>query len=278
VFALTASFFVVELGAGLLSGSLSLISDAGHMAADVVTLGAALLATHVATIPDRTGRRTYGRYRAEVFASGLAVLMMLGVAVYIVVEAVERIGHPVQPASGVMLAVGVLGLLINAAGIALLRAGASESLNVKGAYLEVLADAIGSVGVIAAGLLISWTRQPVWDTVIAVAIALFVAVRASMLGREVLTVLGQHAPADVEPEEILEALESVEGVSDVHDLHVWQLTSGMNVATAHVVAERGTDHTRVLAECTRLLRERFDIEHATLQLEAAGGDCFGADW
>ena len=246
------------------------------MAADVVTLGAALLAT--VDIPDHSGRRTYGRYRAEVFASGLAVLMMLGVAVYIIVEAVERIGHPVQPASGVMLAVGILGLLINAVGIALLRAGASESLNVKGAYLEVLADAIGSVGVIVAGLLISWTRQPVWDTVVAVAIALFVAVRASMLGREVLAVLGQHAPAGVEPDEITRALEAVAGGSDVHDLHVWQLTSGMNVATAHVVATPGTDHTRVLAECTELLRERFDIEHATLQLEVTDGGCFGANW
>ncbi len=278
VFALTATFFLVELGAGLISGSLALISDAGHMAADVVTLGAALVATRIATIPDPSGRRTYGRYRAEVFASGLAVLMMLGVSVYIVVEAAHRLAEPVRPASGVMLAVGAIGLAINAVGVVLLRSGASESLNIKGAYLEVMADAIGSVGVIAAGLLVSWTGMPFWDIAVALTIAVFVSVRAAILGREVLAVLGQHAPAGMEPEEILAALVGVPGVADVHDLHVWQLTTGMDVATAHVVASPSADHTEVLAACTALLREKFSIEHATLQLEASDGGCFGANW
>lgn len=278
-FGLTATFFVVELVAGLVSRSLALVSDAGHMAADVVTLGAALVATRLATLPDETGRRTYGRYRAEVFASGLAVLMMLGVAVYIVVEAVRRFGQPVDPTSGVMLLVGLIGLAINAVGIVLLRGGASESLNVKGAYLEVMADAIGSVGVIVAGLLVLYTRQAFWDTVVALAIALFVAVRALMLGREVIAVLGQHAPAGVEPREILDALARVEGVVDVHDLHVWQLTSGMDVATAHLVAADVGAEPRVLSAASTLLREQFHIEHATLQVESAsGGGCQGTDW
>lgn len=278
-FGLTATFFVVELVAGLVSRSLALVSDAGHMAADVVTLGAALVATRLATLPDETGRRTYGRYRAEVFASGLAVLMMLGVAVYIVVEAVRRFGQPVEPTSGVMLLVGLIGLAINAVGIVLLRGGASESLNVKGAYLEVMADAIGSVGVIVAGLLVLYTRQAFWDTVVALAIALFVAVRALMLGREVIAVLGQHAPAGVEPREILDALARVEGVVDVHDLHVWQLTSGMDVATAHLVAADVGAEPRVLSAASTLLREQFHIEHATLQVESAsGGGCQGTDW
>ncbi|MBB1496321.1 cation transporter [Propioniciclava sp. MC1595] len=278
-FGLTAMFFVVELVAGVVSGSLALISDAGHMAADVVTLGAALLATRLAAMADTTGRRTYGRYRAEVFASGLAVLMMLGVAVYIVVEGVRRFGQPVEPTSGVMLVVGVVGLAINAVGIILLRGGAGESLNVKGAYLEVMADAIGSVGVIVAGLLVLWTGQSFWDTVVALAIAVFVAVRALMLGREVLAVLGQHAPAGVEPQEILTALAEVEGVADVHDLHVWQLTSGMDVATAHLVAADGQSEQAVLTAASVVLREQFEIEHATLQVESAsGGSCQGADW
>ena len=278
-FGLTAAFFVVEFVAGLLGRSLALVSDAGHMAADVVTLGAALVATRLATLPDETGRRTYGRYRAEVFASGLAVLMMLGVAVYIVVEAVRRFGQPVEPTSGVMLLVGVLGLAINAVGIVLLRGGASESLNVKGAYLEVMADAIGSVGVIVAGLLVLYTRQAFWDTVVALAIAVFVAVRALMLGREVVAVLGQHAPAGVEPREILDSLARVEGVVDVHDLHVWQLTSGMDVATAHLVAADDGSEPRVLAAASTLLRERFHIEHATLQVESTSGEgCQGTDW
>ena len=206
-FGLVLAFFVVELVAGLLSDSLALISDAGHMAADVVTLGAALVATRIATRKDTTGRRTFGSYRAEVFASGFAVLVMLGVSIYIAVEAIGRFGSPGEPASGVMLVVGAIGLVINLISIALLRAGASESLNVRGAYLEVLADSLGSVGVIAAALLVRFTGATWWDTGIALAIAAFVAVRAVMLGREVLAVLGQHAPADVEPREILEALE-----------------------------------------------------------------------
>ncbi|MDO5678646.1 MAG: cation diffusion facilitator family transporter [Propionibacteriaceae bacterium] len=278
-FGLTATFFLVELVAGLVSGSLALVSDAGHMAADVVTLGAALVATRLATLPDASGRRTYGRYRAEVFASGLAVLMMLGVAVYIVVEAVRRFGQDVEPTSGVMLTVGLIGLAINAVGIVLLRGGASDSLNVKGAYLEVMADAIGSVGVIVAGLLVLYTQQAFWDTVVALAIALFVAVRALMLGREVIAVLGQHAPAGVEPREILDALARVEGVVDVHDLHVWQLTSGMDVATAHLVAADLGAEASVLSAASTLLREQFHIEHATLQVEStSGGVCQGTDW
>ena len=133
----------------------SLLSDAGHMAADVVALGAALVATRIATRPDTTGRRTYGSYRAEVFASGLAVLLMLGVAGYVVVEALRRFGDPVEVQSTAMLVVGTIGLAVNVVAILLLRGGADESLNVKGAYLEVVADAAGSVGVIAAGVLVS---------------------------------------------------------------------------------------------------------------------------
>ena len=184
----------VELAVGLATGSLALISDAGHMAADVVALGAALVATKIATRPDGTGRRTYGSYRAEVFASGLTVLIMLGVSVYVVVEAVRRIGEAVEVSSGPLLVVGATGLVVNLVCLVLLRGGAAESINVKGAYLEVMADAAGSVGVLAAGLLVHVTGDGWWDTVVAVAIRGFVAVRALVLGREVLAVLGQHAP------------------------------------------------------------------------------------
>ncbi|GAB3592299.1 cation diffusion facilitator family transporter [Angustibacter peucedani] len=279
-FGLVAAFFVVELVAGLVSGSLALISDAGHMAADVVTLGAALVATRIATRADSTGRRTFGSYRAEVFASGLAVLLMLAVAGYIVVEAVGRIGDAPDLASGTMLVVGVLGLIVNLVSLVMLRAGAAESLNVRGAYLEVVADTVGSVGVIAAAVLVRASGSAWWDTGIALAIAVFVAVRAVALGREVVAVLGQHAPAGMEPVEITEALGSVPGVGDVHDLHVWTLTSGMDVATAHLVLsspERSPQ--QVLQDASTVLRERFEIAHATLQVEEAGGSgCQGADW
>src|SRR6476659_4322380 len=218
-FVLIASFFVVELLSALASGSLALLSDAGHMAADVVALGAALVATRLATRADTTGRRTFGSYRAEVFASGLAVLLMLGVSVYIAVEAVGRVGRSADVASGTMLVVGVIGLVVNLVALVMLRGGAAESLNVKGAYLEVVADSFGSVGVIVAALLVRATGSAWWDTAVALAIAVFVAVRAVRLGREVLAVLGQHAPTGIDPAEAEAALRAVSAVVDVHDLH-----------------------------------------------------------
>jgi len=268
-FVMVFSFMLVELIFGILSGSLALISDAGHMSADVVALGAALVATRIATRPDTTGRRTYGSYRAEVFASGLTVLIMLGVAVYVVVEAISRIGGDVEVQTGTMLVVGALGLLVNIISMVLLRAGSKESLNVKGAYYEVVADAAGSVGVIAAGLLIAATGQPAWDTAVALAIGLFVAVRAVILGRQVLAVLGQHVPDGVSLDQVVADLEGVPGVSDVHDLHIWTLTSGMNVATAHLVVADDATPQEVLVSAQGILATRHKIEHATLQTETS---------
>ncbi|WNI26119.1 cation diffusion facilitator family transporter [Streptomyces sp. ITFR-16] len=268
-FALVGSYFFVELAYGLISGSLALLSDAGHMAADVVALGAALVATRIATRPDTTGRRTYGSYRAEVFASLLSVLLMMGVAVYVVFEAVRRIGATAEVSSGPMLVVGAIGLAVNVVALLLLRAGASESLNVKGAYLEVVADTAGSVGVIAAGWLVAATGQAVWDTVIALAIGLFVAVRAVALGREVFAVLGQHAPSGMDPVAVSGELADLDGVDQVHDLHLWTLTSGMNVATAHLVTADRADGHSVPDEARDLLRDRYGVAHATLQVEPA---------
>ena len=278
-FGLVACYFGVELVVGLVSGSLALISDAGHMAADVVALGAALVATKIATRRDDTGRRTYGSYRAEVFASGLTVLVMLGVSAYVVVEAVRRTGQGVEVSSGPMLVVGAIGLVVNLVCLALLRGGAQESINVKGAYLEVVADTAGSVGVLLAGLLVGLTGSGVWDTVVAVAIGVFVAVRAVLLGREVLAVLGQHAPHDVDLAAVVRDLEGVSGVAEVHDLHAWTLTSGMNVATAHLVTRVGADAQAVLTAAQATLRESHGIEHATLQVEAnPAKECHSATW
>lgn len=278
-FALVAVFFVVELVAALASGSLALLSDAGHMVADLVALGAALVATRIAGRPDRTGRRTFGSYRAEVFASGLAVLLMLAVAAYIVVAAVGRIGDEPEVATTAMVVVGGLGLVVNLLALALLRGGASESLNVKGAYLEVVADTVGSVGVVVAGVLVASTGSSWWDTAIALAIAVFVAVRAVLLGREVLAVLGQHAPAGIVPAEAESALRGVSDVLDVHDLHLWTLTSGMHVATAHLVCRDSADPTRVLTQAAAVLRERFEIDHATIQVEPRSAQaCVETSW
>lgn len=278
-FGLVATFFVVELTFGLLSGSLALLSDAGHMAADVVALGAALVATRIAIRKDTTGRRTYGSYRAEVFASGLTVLLMLGVAVYVVIEAIGRIGETVTVETGPMMVVGGIGLLINVISMVLLRGGAAESINVKGAYLEVVADAAGSVGVIIAGLLVVLTGDGFWDTVIAVAIGAFVAVRAVMLGREVLAILGQHVPAGTDVDDVTTDLCAIEGIASVHDLHIWTLTSGMHVATAHLVADSVEVGPGVLNQARTVLSRDHGIEHATLQVEpAAQPGCHALDW
>jgi cobalt-zinc-cadmium efflux system protein len=278
-FVLVTVFFAVELVAALASGSLALLSDAGHMAADVVALGAALAATRIATRPDRTGRRTFGSYRAEVFASGLAVLLMLGVAAYVLIEALRRIGSAPEVASGAMLLVGGLGLVVNVAALVLLRGGARESLNVKGAYFEVVADTAGSVGVIVAGLLVMVTGEARWDTVVAVAIAVFVAGRAIWLGREVLAVLAQHVPAGMDPAAVERDLRTLPGVADVHDLHLWTLTSGMNVATAHLVTADDDATHRVLDAARDVLRDRHGVAHATLQVEPRSHTgCHEIDW
>lgn len=268
-FAMVAAFLIVELAVGLWSNSLALISDAGHMTADVVALGAALVATRVAIRKDTTGRRTYGSYRAEVFASGLTVLIMLGVAVYVVIEAVGRIGDEVDVQTVPMLVVGAIGLAVNIVSMLLLRDGSKESLNVKGAYFEVVSDAAGSVGVILAGLLVAATGSPLWDTVVALAIGVFVAVRAVVLGREVLAVLGQHVPDGLNLDQVVADLDAVPGVDGVHDLHVWTLTSGMNVATAHLVIGSEAEPQSVLTQAQAVLASTHKIEHATLQTETA---------
>jgi cobalt-zinc-cadmium efflux system protein len=266
-FALVATYFVVELTTAMLSGSLTLLSDAGHMAADVVALGAALVATRIATRPDRTGRRTYGSYRAEVFASGLAVLLMFGVAAYVVIEAVRRIGSEPDVAAWPLLVVGGLGLLVNLTALLLLRGGETENINVRGAYLEVLADTAGSVGVLVAAGLVAATADAIWDTVIALVIGAFVVVRAVGLGRQVFAVLAQHVPAGMRADDVAAALAATEGVHDVHDLHLWTLTSGMNVATAHLVTVDGADAHEVLDRARDVLRDQHGVAHATLQVE-----------
>jgi cobalt-zinc-cadmium efflux system protein len=280
-FGLTASLFVAELVVGLLAGSLAVVADAGHLATDVVTLGAALVATRIAARPDASGRRSYGRYRAEVFAAGLAVLLMIGVGVFVVAGAVGRIGAEPHIATGPMAVIGAVGLAVNLACLGLLHSGAGESLNIRGAYLEVLGDAAGSVGVLVASGLIAWTGSPVWDVVVAAGIGAFVVLRAVGLGRAVLRVLGQQVPQGMDPHQVAADLAAIPGVADVHDLHLWELTSGMTVATAHLVASdaEGTGYHGVLDRARDLLASRYHIDHATLQIEPADHtSCGNIDW
>lgn len=266
---LIGGFFLVELVTALLTGSLALLSDAGHMAADVVTLTAALGATVLASRPDRGGRRSFGLYRVEVFASLLAVMVMLAVAAWVVIQAIGRLGQGAEVDTGPMLVVGVLGLVVNLVVMRLLASGARESLNLKGAYLEVLADTVGSIGVIVAGILVAVTGSALADTVVALAIGVFVAVRAVMLGREVFGVLAQETPPHLDAAQVEADLAAVEGVAEVHDLHLWTLTSGMEVASAHLRLTVDGDGHAVLDAAQAVLRREHGLDHCTLQIEPA---------
>ncbi|GAA5156381.1 cation diffusion facilitator family transporter [Amycolatopsis dongchuanensis] len=260
-------FLVLEVVVGVLTGSLALISDAAHMLTDVFGLGMALTAIVLARRSGPTYRRTFGLYRAEVLAALGNAVLLFGVAGYVLVEAIGRITDPPEVPGLPVLLTAVAGLVANLAAFALLRAGAKESLNVRGAYLEVLADLIGSVGVLVSGAITLTTGWRYADPIIGVAIGLFVLPRTVALARRALRILFQHAPAEVDVEGIATELAALAGVRDVHDLHVWTLTSGMEVASAHLAVEQHAEPAEVLAQAQNLLANDYHIQHATLQIE-----------
>ncbi|HEX2850549.1 MAG TPA: cation diffusion facilitator family transporter [Acidimicrobiales bacterium] len=266
-FGLVAAFFVVEAVAGYLTNSLALLSDAAHMLTDVVGLGMALGAIHVAGRAGTARGRTFGLYRLEILAALTNAVLLVGVALYVIVEAVRRLGRSPEVLDVPMLVVAVVGLAVNLASFALLREGASESLNVRAAYLEVAADALGSVGVLVAAvvlLLFGW--RPI-DAIVGVLIGLAVIPRTLRLAGQALRVLVQAAPAGVDVEAIRADLAALPGVVDVHDLHLWTLTSEMEVASAHLMVGVGTDSHAVLDQARDVLRDRYRVVHATLQVE-----------
>jgi cobalt-zinc-cadmium efflux system protein len=278
-FVLVVVFMVVEAVTALATGSLALLSDAGHMATDGLGLGMALAAI-VAADRTSTGRgRTYGLYRLEILAALANAVLLLGVAGYVVYEALSRLGDPPEVTTGPMLVVAVAGLVVNLVSWRLLRHGAGESINVRGAYLEVLADLAGSVGAIAAAIVMITTGWLYADALVAAMIGVFILPRAWSLGRQALRVLVQAAPDDVDPAELGRALGGIAGVTDVHDLHVWTLTSDMDVATVHLMVAEGTDPHPVLDDARDLLRDRYGIAHATLQVEPASHTgCAEVSW
>ncbi len=279
-FGLLSVLMVVEAVAAFRTGSLALLSDAGHMFTDVLGIGMALAALTATRRRSGDPQRTFGLYRLEVLAALANALLLSGVAVYVLVEAVRRFGDPVQVSTGPMLAVAVLGLLANLVAFALLRPGAKESINLQGAYLEVLGDLLGSLGVIAAALVIAGTGWWWVDPLVAVAIGLFILPRTWRLGRAALRILVQAAPEHLQVTAVHDRLVAVPGVAEVHDLHVWTLTSGMEVASAHLAVAPGADVATVLAAARRTLRDEFRIDHATLQIEpgAAAGACGTVEW
>jgi cobalt-zinc-cadmium efflux system protein len=261
---------VVEIVAGFATRSLALLSDAGHMLTDVGGLGMALAAIHVADRSSaRGGRRgrTFGLYRLEILAALANAVLLFAVAVYVLVEAARRLSDPAEVLAGPMLAVALVGLAANVVAFALLREGSRESLNIEGAYLEVLSDLLGSLGVIAAAVVLQVTDWDWVDPAVGVAIGLFILPRAWRLGAQAVRILVQAAPLGTDLAAIEAELHAIDGVVDVHDLHVWTLTSEMDVASVHLMVRDGTDAHGVLDQARDLLRRGHGIGHATLQVE-----------
>lgn len=265
-FALLATFMVVEVVAGLVTNSLALLSDAGHMLTDVIGLGMALAAIQLVQRSTRSNN-TWGLYRLEILAALANAVLLFGVAIYVLYEAIKRLSEPPEVLGAPMLIVAVLGLAANLVAFALLRKGSKESLNLEGAYLEVLSDTIGSVGVIIAAILLEVTGWGWIDPVVGVGIGLFILPRTWKLGGKAIRILIQAAPPGLDLESVRVALAAIPGVSDVHDLHVWTLTSDMEVATAHLVVSSEADSHGVLDRARQMLAEDHHIDHATLQVE-----------
>ncbi|MGC0366869.1 cobalt-zinc-cadmium efflux system protein [Rhodococcus sp. 27YEA15] len=263
---------VLQVSVGLFTSSLALLSDSAHVFTDVLGIFMALAAVLLAQRAGRRPDRTFGMYRAEVFAALANAVLLFGVAGWVLYEAAARFSDPPEIPGLPVALVALVGLAMNVIAFLLLRSGAKESLNIRGAYLEVMADMIGSIGVLVSGLLTLAFGWRYADPVIAVAIGLFVLPRAFNLGRHAVRILLQQAPDRLDVTEIRAAVDAIPGVLDAHDLHVWTLTSGMEVATLHVTAQSDTDPTVVLAAVQDLLSEVFGLDHATVQVEPRGSD------
>jgi cobalt-zinc-cadmium efflux system protein len=269
VVVLTASL-VLQVVVGLSTSSLALLSDAGHNFTDVLGIVMALAAITAARASQRNDRRTFGLYRAEVLAALANAVLLFGVAAWVVVEAVHRFADPPEVPGLPLMLTALAGLAANLVVFGLLRQGAKESINLRGAYLEVISDTLGSIGVLIAGLVMLVWGWPYADPLIAIAIGLFILPRTWSLGRQAVRILVQAAPSDVDVAAIRSELAALEGVQDVHDVHVWTLTSGMEVGSAHLTVDAECDPAVVLTEAQTLLAERHHLAHFTVQVEPPG--------
>lgn len=270
VLSITATIFLVQVVGAFISGSLALLADAGHMLTDATGVLIALIATFIAALP-ATSKRTYGLMRVEVLAAMINGIILSVICIVIVYTAIQRIGSEVEIETGPMLIAAIIGALANLVSLLILQSGQKESINVRGAYLEVLGDLIGSGAVIIAGFIIMFTGWNWVDQVAAFAIALLIAPRAYSLLKDVVRILLESTPKDVDLDRTREHMLSVPGVELVHDLHAWTITSGVNAMSAHVVIDEETldweRYDRILDELHACLGEHFDTSHCTIQLE-----------
>ncbi len=269
MFVLTTTFLVVEVVGGLLTGSLALLADAGHMASDSVSLGLALFAVWLAGKPP-TPERSFGYKRAEILAALANGVTLVAISIWIFVEAYRRFADPSEVLGGWMLVVAVIGLLVNLAGAAILMRSEGESLNLQGALRHVIADVLGSVGAIAAAIVILLTGWYYADPIISVAIGLLVLGSSWKLLRESVNILLEQAPRGLDVNEIGERMVAVRGVEEVHDLHVWTITSGFPALSSHVLVGRDEDCHEKRRELERALYHEYGIEHTTLQVDHLG--------
>jgi cobalt-zinc-cadmium efflux system protein len=274
--AMLTAFFVVELTTALVIGSIALLADAGHIMTDVAATFIGLCAVLLARRGSSSADRTYGWHRAEVFTALANAALLIGVAGIILNEAIDRLGNAPQVPGIPMVVVALAGLATNAAVALLLRSHSKQSLAVKSAYMEVIADTVGSIGVLIAGLVTVTTHWPYADVVVAVLVALWVLPRALSLAAGALRILSESSPSHINVDELRSALSAVDGVSGVHDLHVWTLVPGKDMVTAHL-ASHG-DSARVLDDSRPVLAAR-GLDHVTIQVEPPGriGDC-SASW
>jgi cobalt-zinc-cadmium efflux system protein len=268
VLGLSLTVLLVEVVGALASNSLALLADAGHMLTDVSGIGMALLAIWFAGRPPSIGR-TFGYLRLEILAAVANAVLLFGVALFVLIEAWRRLSEPPEIASGLMLAVALIGLATNAVSLFVLRDAQRESLNMRGAYIEVMGDFAGSAAVIVAAIVIAFTSWTPADAVASVVIGILILPRTFALLREATDVLLEATPKGVDLDHVRQHILEAAGVVDCHDLHAWTITSGMNVVSAHVVLAQGADAARTLDALCACLSDDFDIEHSTFQLETS---------
>lgn len=266
VLLLSSSYFVAEVVGGILSGSLALLADAGHMAIDVAAIALGLFAIWISQRPP-TDEKSFGYYRAEILAALVNGAALVAISVWIIYEAILRIGHPTEVHGGMLTLVASGGLVVNLIALVLTHESRKSNLNMRGVWLHIASDTLGSVSAMLAGFLIWRFEWYLADPIISVMIALLILYGSWKLLSESVNVLLEGVPKELNLADIRTGLESLESIKDVHDLHVWCVTSGVHALSAHIRVEDGVDSGKVLEAVTGFLRERYQIDHSTIQLE-----------